>query len=76
MKWSIRGMSKVLSAWRLGKAKLDWSIHEFFMALARLGGHQNRKRDHRPGWVVLWKGWMALQHMVDGAESADGENRG
>lgn len=63
---------KVLSAGRLGQPKPDWSIHDFFMALARLGGHQNRKRDHRPGWVVLWKGWMALQHMVDGAESADG----
>ena len=62
----------VLSAWRLGRPQPDWSVHDFFLALARLGGHQNRKRDHRPGWVVLWKGWMALQHMVDGANAVSG----
>ena len=59
----------VLSAWRYKKVRPDLSIHDFFYALARLGGHQNRKRDHRPGWLVLWRGWMALQHMVDGAEA-------
>ena len=59
----------VLSAWRHGKVRLDWTVHDFFYALARLGGHQNRKRDHRPGWLILWRGWMALQHMLDGAEA-------
>lgn len=59
----------VLSAWRYKKVRPELSIHDFFYALARLGGHQNRKRDRRPGWLVLWRGWMALQHMVDGAEA-------
>lgn len=59
----------VLSAWRYKKVRADLSIHDFFYALARLGGHQNRKGDHRPGWLVLWRGWMALQHMVDGTEA-------
>jgi hypothetical protein len=59
----------VLSAWRYKKVRRDLSIHDFFFAVARLGGHQNRKSDHRPGWLVLWRGWMALQHMVDGAEA-------
>jgi hypothetical protein len=59
----------VLSAWRYKKVRKDLSIHDFFYALARLGGHQNRKRDHRPGWLVLWRGWMALQHMLDGAQA-------
>lgn len=59
----------VLSAWRYKKVRHDLSIHDFFYAVARLGGHQNRKRDRRPGWLVLWRGWMALQHMVDGAEA-------
>ncbi len=59
----------VLSGWRYKKVRPDLSIHDFFYALARLGGHQNRKRDHRPGWLVLWRGWMALQHMVDGADA-------
>jgi hypothetical protein len=59
----------VLSAWRYQTIREDMSVHDFFYALARLGGHQNRKRDHRPGWLVLWRGWMALQHMLDGAEA-------
>jgi Transposase DNA-binding len=59
----------VLSGWRCKQMRTDWSVHEFFYALARLGGHQNRKRDHRPGWLILWRGWMDLQHMVDGAEA-------
>jgi hypothetical protein len=59
----------VLSSWRHRQVRRDWSVHDFFYALARLGGHQNRKGDRRPGWLVLWRGWMALQHMVDGAEA-------
>jgi hypothetical protein len=66
----------VLSAWRYQSKRMDWSVHDFFYALARLGGHQNRKRDHRPGWLVLWRGWMALQHMVDGAEAIGFKLRG
>lgn len=60
---------EVLSAWRHEEVRPNWSVHDFYYALARLGGHQNRKRDHAPGWLVLWRGWMALQHMVDGAEA-------
>jgi hypothetical protein len=60
---------RVLSRWRYKKDRADLSVHEFFYALARLGGHQNRKGDHRPGWLVLWRGWMALQQMMDGAEA-------
>ena len=67
---------RVLSCHRLHKMKMDWSVHDFFMALARLGGHQNRKSDKRPGWLVLWRGWMALQHMLDGAEAISRKNRG
>jgi hypothetical protein len=29
----------LLSAWRHGKPRSDWTIHDFFYALARLGGH-------------------------------------
>jgi hypothetical protein len=57
---------EVLSLWRHRKLRSDLTIHEFFFALARLGGHQNRKHDHRPGWLVLWRGWMKLQCMLDG----------
>jgi hypothetical protein len=65
----------VLSAWRY-KNQRPLTVREFYMALARLGGHQNRKHDHRPGWVVLWRGWMALQQMLDGAEAVGFKIRG
>jgi hypothetical protein len=66
----------VLTAWRYGSQRPDVTVREFYLALARLGGHQNRKRDRRPGWVVLWRGWMALQNMLDGAEAVGFKIRG
>jgi hypothetical protein len=56
----------VLTAWRCGEIRLDVSVHDFYYALARLGGHQNRTHDKRPGWLVLWRGWVKLQAMLDG----------
>ena len=61
---------EVLNAWRHGKVRCDLTVHDFFLALARLGGHQNRKRDHRPGWLILWRGWTKLQCMLDGYHAA------
>jgi len=66
----------VLSAWRYPGERRDLTVREFYRALARLGGHQNRTSDHPPGWVVLWRGWMALQHMLDGAEAVGFRIRG
>lgn len=57
---------EVLAVWRYGKLRSDLTVHDFYFALARLGGHQNRKSDHRPGWLVLWRGWTKLQYMLDG----------
>jgi Transposase DNA-binding len=59
---------RVLSAWRY-KTVRPLTIREFFLALARLGGHQNRRRDHPPGWLILWRGWMKLEYMVIGANT-------
>lgn len=59
----------VLSVWRHRKPR-DLTVHEFYFALARLGGHQNRKSDHQPGWLVLWRGWTKLQAMLDGFDAA------
>lgn len=61
---------EVLSMWRHNKIKKDWTVHEFYYALARLGGHQNRKHDHPPGWQVLWEGWKELLPMVIGYDTA------
>lgn len=46
------------------------TVKAFYMHLARLGGHQNRKADGFPGWITLWRGWMKLQAMVDGYKAA------
>ena len=54
---------EVLSVMRYQQRRTDLTVHEFCFALARLGGHQNRKRDHQPGWLVLWRGWTKLQLM-------------
>ena len=56
----------VLTTWRHGEVRPDISVHDFYYALARLGGHQNRAQDKRPGWLVLWRGWVKLQAMLDG----------
>jgi hypothetical protein len=60
---------QVLSGWRYGQVRDNLTVWEFFFALARLGGHQNRNHDKRPGWLVLWRGWNTLEAMLDGAEA-------
>lgn len=42
------------------------SVKQFYMHVARLGGHQNRKSDGFPGWQTLWRGWITLESMVAG----------
>ncbi len=38
--------------------------------VARLGGHQGRRRDGPPGWRTLWRGWFALDTLLAGARLA------
>lgn len=61
---------EVLSLWRHRKCCPHWTAYEFYMALARLGGHPGRKSSPEPGWIVLWRGWEKLQFMIDGAKAA------
>jgi hypothetical protein len=56
---------EALSAWRYGSSRA-LTVRDFVQALGRLGGHQNRRRDGAPGWLVLWRGWMKLQLLADG----------
>ena len=62
---------EVLSLQRDREVRIGLTVHDFFYALARLGGHQNRKRDHQPDWLVLWRGWTKLQAMLDGYDAAN-----
>jgi transposase-like protein len=63
----------VLSVWRYKERRTDLTTSEFYLALARLGGHQNRKSDGPPGWLTLWRGWNSLQQMHDYAIKAGSE---
>lgn len=60
---------EVLRGWRYKNQaeRAEMSVHEFYLAVARLGGHQNRKADGFPGWLTLWRGWQKLECMVAGA---------
>ena len=59
---------EILSGWRY-QEKRALTLRQFFLALARRGGHQNRNSDGPPGWLVLWRGWTTLQAMVEGARA-------
>jgi len=61
---------EMLGAWRWGDAQRPMNVGEFVMALARLGGHQNRKSDGLPGWITVWRGWTKLQSMLQGEWTA------
>jgi Transposase DNA-binding len=55
---------RVLSVWRHGDSR-PLTVREYILALGRLGGHLNRKRDGLPGWLTLWRGAMQLEAMVE-----------
>jgi hypothetical protein len=52
------------------RLKAEPSVRQFYLHVARLGGHQNRKCDGLPGWLTLWRGWTKLNAMVDGYHAA------
>jgi hypothetical protein len=49
-----------------GRLKSNPTALQFYMHVARLGGHQNRKGDGFPGWLTLWRGWTKLESVVTG----------
>jgi hypothetical protein len=59
---------EVLSLDRYGAVR-PRTVRELGRALGRLGGHQNRKQDRPPGWLVRWRGWMKLHLFVQGARA-------
>ncbi|MCU0983201.1 MAG: IS4 family transposase [Pirellulaceae bacterium] len=59
----------VLSVWQHGEPRPDWSVHEYYLALARLGGYRPRK-DCPPGWQILWRGLTKLNLLLEGVRVA------
>lgn len=57
---------EVLTRYYAHRLPRNPSVKAFYMHVARLGGHQNRKSDGFPGWITLWRGWMKLEDMVTG----------
>jgi hypothetical protein len=46
------------------------TIREVALAIGRMGGHLNRKRDGMPGWQTLWRGMERLDLLVEGVRIA------
>jgi hypothetical protein len=44
------------------------TVAEVLLAVGRLGGHMNRRRDGMPGWITLWRGMKTLRLLVRGAK--------
>jgi Transposase Tn5 dimerisation domain len=43
-------------------------VTDVLLAIGRLGGHMNRRRDGMPGWITLWRGMKVLRLLVKGAK--------
>jgi hypothetical protein len=43
-------------------------VKDVLLAVGRLGGHMNRRRDGMPGWITLWRGMNELRLLLRGAE--------
>jgi hypothetical protein len=54
---------------QLAKVESDrLTPRQFWLTVAKRGGWVGRKRDGRPGWKVIWRGWYDIQMMVQGVE--------
>ena len=58
---------RYLALWRYKQPRPEMTVYEFCMAIGKLGGHLNRKRDGLPGWITRWRGWMKLNDRVEAA---------
>lgn len=47
------------------------TVGEVALAIGKLGGHMNRKRDGMPGLITLWRGMKVLQLLVQGVLLAE-----
>lgn len=46
----------------------EWTVRDFFRAVAGLGGFLGRKGDGEPGWITIWRGWEVVHWMLLGAQ--------
>jgi len=53
--------------------RLNWTtvaalpMGDFWRGVAQLGGHLGRRGDGQPGWKTIWRGWLYLSDLAEGA---------
>ncbi len=52
---------------RCGGSPATMTLATFWTEVARLGGYLARRHDGPPGWRTIWKGWLSLQTLLEGA---------
>ncbi len=57
-------------AQRCGGSPATMTVGTFWTEVARLGGYLARSHDGPPGWRTIWKGWLFLQTLLEGAHLA------
>src|SRR5713226_1330777 len=50
-----------------GGSPLSMTVGTFWIEVARMGGYLARSHDGPPGWRTIWKGWLSLQTLLEGA---------
>src|SRR5438876_1576701 len=63
----IEPLMLAVLAKRTGQSPLTMTVGTFWMEVARLGGYLARSHDGPPGWRTIWKGWLSLQTLLEGA---------
>src|SRR5947209_4933308 len=63
----IEPLMLAVLAERTGGSPLSMTVGTFSIEVARLGGYLARSHDGPPGWRTIWKGWLSLQTLVEGA---------
>ena len=66
----IEPLMLAVLAQRTGQSPATMTLGTFWTEVARLGGYLARRRDGPPGWRTIWKGWLSLQTLLEGAHLA------
>jgi hypothetical protein len=66
----IEPLMLAVLAERTGHAAATMTLGAFWTEVARLGGYLARRRDGPPGWRTIWKGWLFLHTLLEGAQLA------
>ena len=66
----IEPLMLAVLAERTGQSPLTITTGSFWVEVARLGGYLARRHDGPPGWRTIWKGWLLLQTLLEGAHLA------